>query len=234
MLLSFFLLFILCESTVKSLTTTTWPPTHLFTTEISITTNAVTVEEKLSPLQVVATPDYPVAAGQRVELYCSAYAMPDTVMWIWKHLQNKTWQEVGYSRDLTLTKPEQSGLYRCCAKSQLTQKNVTSPDHQVYIISMQATAAENLGVAAFFFSLLALIMNFAILFWLCWQRFGPTQTSSNTAAKGFPGPEKSSKGGVQQTEMDGDVYMNYTNTSQDYTDLDPSNATVDNVYSSLS
>ncbi|KAL7380711.1 hypothetical protein ABVT39_022660 [Epinephelus coioides] len=139
MLLSFFLLFILCESTVKSLTSTTWPQIHSFTTEISTTTNAVTVE-----------------------------------------------------------------------------------------------AAENLGVAAFFFSLLALIINFAILFWLGWQRFGPTQTSSNTAAKGFPGPEKSSKGGVQQTEMDGDVYMNYTNTSQDYTDLDPSNATVDNVYSSLS
>ncbi|TDG98969.1 hypothetical protein EPR50_G00205710 [Perca flavescens] len=127
---------------------------------------------------------------------------------------------------MTLTKPEQSGLYRCRSGSNDSQ--VVSSDHTVYIVSVNATVGESLGIAAFVLSLLALSINFAILFWLGWQRFGATLTI-NTAAKGFPGPEKSPKGGLPPTESDGDVYMNYT--SQAYCDLDP---TTVSVYSSLS
>lgn len=43
---------------------------------------------------------------------------------------------------------------------------------------------ENLGIAAIVLSLMALIINFGILFWLGWQRFGDTLTTSDTAAKG--------------------------------------------------
>lgn len=43
---------------------------------------------------------------------------------------------------------------------------------------------EKLGIAALILSLLALIINLAILFWLSWQRFSGMLTASNTAAKG--------------------------------------------------
>lgn len=46
------------------------------------------------------------------------------------------------------------------------------------------TVGENLGIAAFVLSLLALIINLAILLWLTAQRPGDTLTISNTAAKG--------------------------------------------------
>ncbi|XP_063765408.1 uncharacterized protein LOC134881788 isoform X4 [Eleginops maclovinus] len=91
--------------------------------------------------------------------------------------------------------------------------------------------AEQLGIAAFFFSLVALISIFAIFFWLGFQRHVATQTTSNTAAKGFPGPDKSPKGGIPPAESGGDVYMNYT--GNDYSDLDLNNVT-GNDYSSLS
>ncbi|XP_068582578.1 uncharacterized protein [Cebidichthys violaceus] len=218
MLLSFSLLWFLCESTVKS-QTTTWTTTNS-------TNTTVAVEGKLS-LQLVAIPDYPVAAGQRVNLLCNAFNVKDSVK-SWQHLENQTWHVVGIGGELTLTKPEQSGLYRCRAVSQFSQ------NHTVFIISMHTTVSENLGIAAVFLSLLALIIIFAILFWLGWHRLGATLTTSNIAAKDFPGPEQSPKGGLPHTESDGDVYINYTNTSQDYTDLDPTNVTEDNVYSSLS
>lgn len=92
--------------------------------------------DKLSPLQLVATPDYPVAAGQEVHLHCSAFNMP-IVTWSWQHLENQTWLEVGIGTDLTLTKPEQSGLYHCSAETKSLQKSV-SPNHTVYIVSMPA------------------------------------------------------------------------------------------------
>ncbi|XP_071354809.1 uncharacterized protein [Trachinotus anak] len=181
MLLGFFLLFFFCESTVTFLTTNR----PNFT---SLSIPSTTVTEMLSPLQAVATPDYPVAAGQTVNLHCSAFTMPKYVNWSWQHLENLTWQHVGSGRDLTLTQPKQSGLYRCCAKTWFLQH--VSRNLTVYIIAMQPT--------------------------------------------GFPGPEKAPKGDFQQTESDGDVYMNYTSTNQAYTNLDPTNMTGDNVYSSLS
>lgn len=42
------------------------------------------------------------------------------------------------------------------------------------------------------------------------------------------------RGVVPPADGDGDVYMNETSTNQAYTDLDPINMTMDNVYSSLS
>lgn len=222
-MLSFCLLFLLCECTVKSLVITI----------PEITTSAMTTEEKLSALQLLATPDYPVAAGQRVDLHCSAFTMPDFVFWFWDHMENQTWQEVSTGRDLTLTEPRQSGLYRCRAVSRLSQTSM-SHNHMVYIISMHATVGENLGIAAFFLSVLALIINIAILSWLAWQRLSDTLTTSSPASKGFPEPEKSPKGGLPKPDSDGDVYMNYTSTNHAYTDLDPTNVTEDNVYSSLS
>ncbi|XP_074516985.1 uncharacterized protein LOC141783525 [Sebastes fasciatus] len=216
MLLSFFLLFFLCESTVKSQTMSlaTSPTTGLITS----------TEAQPSPLQLVAIPDHPVAAGQHVVLHCGGFTISDGVTGSWQHLEDQTWRDMGdSSTDLTLTEPEHSGLYRCSAGSQLSQ------NHTVYIVSMHATVGENLGIAAFALSLLALIINIAILVWLGWQRL----TTSNTAAEGFPAPEKSPKGGLPQTESDGGMYMNYTNTSPSYSDLDPS-MKEDNVYSSLS
>lgn len=94
--------------------------------------------ETPSPLQLVAKPDYPVAAGQRVDLHCKTFTMPDSAVWSWQRLENQIWTEVERGRDLTLTNPEQSGLYRCHAETNLSQKRV-SPDHAVYIVSMHAT-----------------------------------------------------------------------------------------------
>ncbi|XP_076604134.1 uncharacterized protein LOC143331297 [Chaetodon auriga] len=227
-MLSFCLLLLLCECTVKS-----WSITQPVVYTLRLTTPAMTTEEKLSALQLLATPDYPVAEGRRVDLHCSAFTMPDSVTWFWERMENQTWREVSRGRDLTLTEPRQSGRYRCRAMSLLSQTSV-SRDHMVYIVSMHATVGDNLGVAAFFLSLLALIINIAILSWLAWQRRGATLTTSSPAAKGFPEPEKSPKGGLPKTVSDGDVYMNYTSTSHAYTDLDPTNVTGDNVYSSLS
>nr|XP_020446627.1 uncharacterized protein LOC109955126 [Monopterus albus] len=187
-------------------------------------------EGPLSLLELVATPNYPVAAGQTVKLHCSAVPMWDIS---WQHLENQTWQNVSADLDLTLTEPQQSGLYRCCAKNRVQQRRI-SPNHTVYIVAMQPTVGENLGITAFVLSLLALIINIAILFWLGWQRFGHILINSSTAAKGFPGPENSPTGGLPQTESERDVYINYTRTDHAYTDLDPANVIVDNVYSSLS
>ncbi|XP_022606882.1 uncharacterized protein LOC111226072 [Seriola dumerili] len=226
MLLGFFLLFFFCESTVTFLTTK-WP---IYVT--SLNTPRTTMTEMLSPLLAVATPDYPVAAGQTVNLHCSAFSMPPLVNWSWQHLENMAWRQVGSEMDLTLTEPKQSGLYRCCAKTLLNQG--VSHNLSVYIVAMQPTVGENLGIAAIVLSFLALIITLTILIWLGLQRVGGTMTISNTAAKGFPGPEKAPKGDFPQTESDGDVYMNYTSTNQAYTNLDPTNMTGDNVYSSLS
>ncbi|XP_078133639.1 uncharacterized protein LOC144535194 [Sander vitreus] len=125
-------------------------------------------------------------------------------------------------------------LFFLC-KSKGTSTTTTRPITDVPSLNISNTTAaevgEHLGIAAFVLSLLALSINLAILFWLGWQRFGTT-LNINTAAKGFPGPEKSPKGDLPQTESDGDVYMNYT--SQAYCDWDPTIVSGDNVYSSLS
>ena len=93
--------------------------------------------EELSALQLIAEPDYPVAAGQRVHLHCKASTMPRVVSWSWQRWENQTWQKVGNGRDLTLTEPDQSGQYRCFANSSSFQEE--SPEHKVYIVSTHAT-----------------------------------------------------------------------------------------------
>ncbi|KAA8582087.1 hypothetical protein FQN60_008827, partial [Etheostoma spectabile] len=84
---------------------------------------------------LVATPDYPVAAGQKVDLHCRAFTIPVSFMWSWQRMENQTWQDVGTDRDMmTLTKPEQSGLYRCRGKSNFTQMSMVFLDlksHQI-------------------------------------------------------------------------------------------------------
>ncbi|XP_029350340.1 uncharacterized protein LOC115036327 isoform X2 [Echeneis naucrates] len=203
MLLCVFLLFVFCESS-----------------------------EMHSPLQAVAMPDYPVAAGQTVQLHCSAFQILTFANWSWQHLENRVWHQVGSERDLILTEPEQSGLYRCWAKtlnSELVSHNLT-----VYIIDMPPTAGEKLGIAAVVLSLLALFITLPILVWFVMQRYGGTFTSFKTPPKDIQGLEKTSKGSFPSTERDGNVYMNYTSTNQAYTNLDPIKMTEDNTYSSLS
>ncbi|KAG7510671.1 hypothetical protein JOB18_027989 [Solea senegalensis] len=218
MLLGFLLLSFVSESTVKSSTTTGY---ILATT--TTTTTTMTDKPHL-PLQAMAIPDYPVAAGQPVTLFCSDFSAV-----IWQHLEHATWQDVSHRGNLTLTQPEQSGLYRCRAEA---PSRPVSRNFTVYIVDVQPTSSDILGIAAFVLSLLALIIILTLLSWLGWQRFGGgTLSTPATEVKGFPGPAKASK--ACSPESAGDVYMNCTSMNQAYTNLDPTNMTADNVYSSL-
>ncbi|XP_039898480.1 uncharacterized protein LOC120740292 [Simochromis diagramma] len=211
-----FLLFIWFEGTAQNQT-------------LSSPTAPVTHKETFPPLWVVATPDYPVAAGQKVSLYCSSSIISVTGTWSWERLRNQTWEKEGNSRELILTKPEQSGEYRCCS----SVVNCANQTHTVYIISTQTTVGENLGITAFVFSLLILIIIIAavIFFWLGFQRTSGTVTTSSTpAVKDVPGPEITPTGDLPQPDTD--VYINYT--SQGYADVEPANVTWEGVYSSLS
>ncbi|XP_071375461.1 low affinity immunoglobulin gamma Fc region receptor III-like [Centroberyx affinis] len=200
----------------------------------------LTVVEMMSPLQVVATPGYPIIVeGQTLTMHCNASTLPPSVIWSWYRLDDQGhWQKVGSSRDLTLTKAEESGQYHCQAVSDVhsIQQMELSPNHTVYILSLPATVGENLGIAAFTFSLLALIILFAIVFWLGRQRANEPAalqglTNTHTTAKGFDGPGKAPKGDLPKSEAEGEVYMNF---DQAYSDLEPNYMTGDNVYSSLS
>nr|XP_040055978.1 uncharacterized protein LOC120833161 isoform X2 [Gasterosteus aculeatus aculeatus] len=180
MLLSFSLLMFVCESTGES-HTTTWT-TNNASTKIHFSSSPP-VEEKPS-LQLVAIPDYPVAAGRRVNLQCRAFTVQDSVGLSWQRLRNQTWLPAGVGGHLTLTEPEQSGLYRCltAAESRFSQ------NHTVYIVATHTT--------------------------------------------GFPGSEQPPKEDLPHAECD--VYVNYTCTSSDYTDLNPTTVIEDDVYSNLS
>ncbi|XP_028250440.1 uncharacterized protein LOC114426975 [Parambassis ranga] len=178
-------------------------------------------EVNIPPLQLEATPDYPVVAGQSVVLRCSSSILPLSITSSWHHLQNQTWKNVSVGRELILTEPRQSGLYRC------QDGRMYSQNHTVYIISVRATVGENLGVAAFILSLLALII-ITIVFWTGYQKLRSLSTSGS-AAKGFPQSDPASKRGLPQNDQD--VYMNYTSDNQAYTDLDPTSMTGHNVYS---
>ncbi|XP_061599740.1 uncharacterized protein LOC133462489 [Cololabis saira] len=226
MRLVFLLILSLYESTNGQLQVTSTRFTSL--TEISMTT-----KEKLPLLQLVATPDNPVAAGQTVRLHCSASPMSAFATWSWQRLQNQTWKEVAVGRELILTEPQQSGVYRCHAESGFSQGSV-SQNHTVLIVSMKATVAEKLGIAAFVLSLVVLISIIAGLLWLGCQSVGATATPSSDRVKGVAAPEVTSKGGFPQVNCDGDVYINYTSNNHAYTDLDPTSKPADNVYSSLS
>ncbi|XP_035023017.1 uncharacterized protein LOC118115909 [Hippoglossus stenolepis] len=221
MLLGTFLLFFSSVSTVKS------QITNLLEYSTTITT---TRKVTVPPVLVRAKPDYQVVAGRTVELYCDAYTIQRSIRWSWQHLESETWREVGHSKNLNLTEPNQSGPYRCRAENEYSQSmsNIIT----VYIIPMQPT--ENFGIAGFVLSLLALIVSLTVLCWLGWERLRGKLPPSNTAAKGFPAPEKAQKGGLPNNEGDGGVYMNYTSNNQDYSNLDPVNMTGDNMYSSLS
>lgn len=92
----------------------------------------------LPALEIVARPDYPVAVGEEVHLNCSAPPIPMPANWSWLHLQNKKWTLVGSEKELTLTKPEESGVYRCQAVTHVSQMS-QSQNYTVYIVSVQAT-----------------------------------------------------------------------------------------------
>ncbi|TNN60994.1 hypothetical protein EYF80_028772 [Liparis tanakae] len=160
-------------TTVKSQLSTL--PPHSAPSTIDSSTAAP--EDTLS-LQLEAVPDHPVAEGQRVTLLCRASPMPASAQWSWQRLQNHTWHVMQDGGDLTLSQPEQSGLYRCRAEGRSSQS------HAVYITSMQTTVSEYLGIAAFVLSLLALVIISAHLFWLSYRRLDATLTTPNVAAQG--------------------------------------------------
>uniref|UniRef100_UPI003AB05C57 Fc receptor-like protein 2 n=1 Tax=Centroberyx gerrardi TaxID=166262 RepID=UPI003AB05C57 len=200
----------------------------------------LTVVEIMSPLQVVATPGYPIIVeGQTLTMHCNAFTLPPSVFWSWYRLDDQGCsQKVGSSRDLTLTKAEESGQYHCQAVSDVhnIRQMKLSPNHTVYIIYLPATVCENLGIAAFTFSLLALIILFAILFWLGRKRANEPAAlqalaNTHTTAKGFDGPGKAPKGDLPKSEAEGEMYMNF---DQAYSDLEPNYMTGDDVYSTLS
>lgn len=93
--------------------------------------------ERLHPLQLEAVPDYPVAAGQRVDLHCSSPNATASVTWSWQRLQNENWTAVASGQSLTLTEPQQSGRYRCLARLGWSQER-ESTQHAVLIVSVPA------------------------------------------------------------------------------------------------
>ncbi|XP_077415727.1 uncharacterized protein LOC144044899 [Vanacampus margaritifer] len=183
----------------------------------------------LPALQLTATPDYPVAAGQKVSLHCSAPNLTAYDNWYWQRQGKETWKRVAEGDNLTLSEPQQSGMYRCLAQRSLIES--VSPNHTVLIISFHTT--DNVAITALVLSFLALIMNIAVMFWLGWQRLGDKATPANTGANGFSRAGKEPKGGLPQAENDGHVYMNYSSTNLTYTDLDAQTVVADSTYSVL-
>ncbi|XP_043999417.1 uncharacterized protein LOC122846477 [Gambusia affinis] len=221
-----FLVFSLCASAVKSLTSNS--PT---TTSHPRITNSTQVPVDCPHL--VATPDYPVAAGLTVELLCQTTIPSQNITWSRSHLQNESWEYVGSGKVLLLTEPKQTGTYRCEIRNNGTV-TCKSQNHAVYIVSI-STAGEKLGEAAFAFTILILIGIIAGLGWFCWERSGNKPSSSNAPKKNVPPPpEVIPKNFPQTSDADGDIYMNYTSSTQPYTDLNPSNLTGKDFYSTLS
>ncbi|XP_028995531.1 uncharacterized protein LOC114848854 isoform X2 [Betta splendens] len=220
MLLTFSLLLFMWSDTGKSTTPTTTQPSRA----------AIAFTEPVSPSCVlVATPDYPVAAGQTVHLRCSSEPpSSSSSSFIWQRLQNQTWASVGYGAALTLTAAEQSGLYRCCAGNRTQSQN-----HTVFIVAAPPAADGYVGVAALVLSLIALGVSGAAVFWMGTQKCDVALPKAD-ATKDFPLPKTAPKVTVTEPGDDGDVYMNYSNSSHAYTDLDPAKMAVSSVYSTLS
>ncbi|KAM4540196.1 uncharacterized protein V3H82_022220 [Fundulus diaphanus] len=228
MFLGFVLVFSLCTSTVKSISSIQPTPTQYPTTTITIA-DATLI--KPVDLRLVATPDYPVAAGQQVQLRCITEPLSQTITWSRYNLQNESWENVGSGADLVLTEPNESGQYRCETRNVL--KSV-SQYHTVYIVYMP-TMGERLGKAAFALSVLNMIAIIAGLLWLCWQQFGDQLSALNAPKKDLPAPPVVTPKVLPPLgDCDGDVYMNYTSDTQAYTDLNPSHVAGDGLYSTLS
>ncbi|XP_061751975.1 uncharacterized protein LOC133550015 [Nerophis ophidion] len=198
----------------------------------SSTTKITTKMETLCPLTLLATPDYPVAAGQKVSLHCSGPTSAN-VTWSWHRKENGLWHQVGTGKTLTLSEPEHSGMYRCHSSSH-HHSDCGSPTHNVYIVSFHAAEMKTMGISAFTLSLLALMVNICLVFWLLWQRRCDKKSSSNTTIKGFARDGKELKGALPQAENGGHVYVNYSSTNLAYTDLEPASMRGDNTYSILS
>ncbi|KAF6725059.1 hypothetical protein FQA47_006202 [Oryzias melastigma] len=197
------------------------------TTGIFQTTETVTTAKEIQPgVQLLASPDYPVSEGQRVQLQCKLLS-GSTVSVDWQVLKGQTWREVDSDGELILTKPEQSGVYRCQAGSNWSQ------NHTVSIVAIKTSMGEVLGIAAFVLSLLVLITIIAGLLLVVYQRIGSPKTPSSPAVKEKdPGPKFEPKGDFPTEDGDGD-YMNYTGKNSAYTDLDPSSLSADNEYSTV-
>lgn len=101
-------------------------------------TTAMKTTMKLGPLHLVATPDYPVDAGQEVKLYCRTVIQTQSIIWTRHHLQNQSWENVGSGNLLILTEPKESGKYRCEIHNIGTERRV-SQNHTVYIVSISTT-----------------------------------------------------------------------------------------------
>lgn len=84
---------------------------------------------------LVATPDYPVAAGLTVELLCQTTIPSQNITWSRSHLQNESWEYVGSGKVLLLTEPKQTGTYRCEIRNNGTV-TCKSQNHAVYIVSI--------------------------------------------------------------------------------------------------
>ncbi|KAJ0063308.1 hypothetical protein NL108_015782 [Boleophthalmus pectinirostris] len=97
------------------------------------------------------------------------------------------------------------------------------------IVSVQNTVLDNLGVAGFVLSALALILVVAGLVWLFRPKFSTTETSLNIST----GAPSKSKDLEMAPPVDTDVYMNCSSPNEIYTDLDPSTITEDGIYTSF-
>lgn len=165
---------------------------------------------ELGPLHLVAIPDYPVAAGQKVQLICRTVIQRDFIIWSRYHLQNQSWETVGSGKELVLTKPKESGKYRC--ETHNVEAERVSQNHTVYIVSV-STTGENLGKAAFALSILILIAIIAGLLWLAWQTSGNKLSALNAPKKDVPPLPEVTPKVLPPIEDSDDVYMNYTSTT---------------------
>ncbi|XP_047249015.1 uncharacterized protein LOC124884974 [Girardinichthys multiradiatus] len=230
MTLGFVLIFFLCTSTVTVQAGMSSTENYSTTTA---TTSGLTTTMKLVALNLMATPDYPVAAGQRVKLSCNTTNPSQTITWQRYHLQSETWENVSMGNVLILTQPQESGKYRCETHNTLNVL-IVSQNHNVFIVSIPTTG-ENIGKAALVLSVLILIATIAGVLLLFWKRSNDDLSALNAPKKDVPAPSVViPKVLPPKDDPDGDVYMNYTSTTQAYSDLNPANMTGDDCYSTLS
>lgn len=122
-----------------------------------------TIEPKTTmPLDcphLVATPDYPVAAGLTVELSCQTIIPSQNIIWSRSLLQNESWENVGSGKVLLLTEPKQTGTYRC---EILNIGKCVSQNHNVYIVSISTAGQMFSGFFVCFLN-----NHFCIITWFC-------------------------------------------------------------------